>query len=101
MKSAQKGTDMNTIAANELKRHGITAIEKLITKGPVHVIKRNQPVCVVLAEEEYERLIHAAKEGSPERQLSVMEWFSLPALGSAEKKDLDDRLSQERDGWEK
>ena len=51
---------MNTIAANELKRHGITAIEKLITKGPVHVIKRNQPICVVLTEDEYERLTRAA-----------------------------------------
>lgn len=92
---------MNTIAANELKRHGITAIEKLITKGPVHVIKRNQPVCVVLAEDEYERLIYAAKMEVPARQLSVMEWFSLPPLGEAEKGELDDRLSRERDEWEK
>jgi hypothetical protein len=27
---------MNAIAANELKRNDITAIEKLLTKGPVH-----------------------------------------------------------------
>jgi hypothetical protein len=91
---------MNTIAANELKRHGITAIEKLITKGPVHVIKRNQPICVVLTEDEYERLTRAAKGETSSQKLSVMDWFSLPPLGTAEKSELDDRLSQERDGWE-
>ena len=92
---------MNTIAASELKRHGITAIEKLIAKGPVHVIKRNQPVCVVITEDEYERLTRAAGGEAPAQQLSVMEWFSLSPLGEAEKSELDDRLSRERDGWEK
>ena len=92
---------MNTIAANELKRHGITAVEKIIHKGPVHVIKRNQPVCVVLTEEEYQRLLHAAEGVSSAGQLSVLEWFSLPPLAEAEKRELDDRLSRERDSWEK
>lgn len=92
---------MNTIAANELKRHGVNAIEKLIAKGPVHVIKRNRPVCVVLAEDEYERLTRAAEEARPVNQLSVMEWFSLPPVGEAEKDTLDDRLSRERDEWDK
>jgi hypothetical protein len=91
---------MNTIAANELKRHGIAAIEKLISKGPVHVIKRNQPICVVLTEDEYERLTRAAKGETSSQKLSVMDWFALPSLGAAEKSELDDRLSQERDGWE-
>ena len=91
---------MNTIAANELKRCGITALEKLITKGPVHVIKRNKPVCVVLTEDEYERLIHSAKGKPPARQLSVMECFSLPPLGEEGKAALDKRLSSERDQWE-
>lgn len=91
---------MNTIAANELKRHGIAAIEKLLVKGPVHVIKRNHPACVVLAEDEYERLIHAAKGETLGRQLSVLEWFALPPLGAEEKTELDARLSRERDEWE-
>ena len=71
---------MNTLAANELKRHGISAIEKLLSKGPVHVIKRNQPVCVVLGEAEYVRLTQAAKGRDSTPQLSVLEWFSLPPL---------------------
>jgi len=100
MEVIKKGTDMNTIAANELKRHGITAIEKLLVKGPVHVIKRNHPACVVLSEDEYERLMQAARRGTPGEQLSVMEWFALPPLGAEEKTELDARLSRERDEWE-
>ena len=91
---------MNTISANELKHHGVAAIEKLITKGPVHVIKRNQPICVVLTEDEYERLTRAAKGETSSKKLSVMDWFSLPPLGSEEKSELDNRLSHERDEWE-
>jgi PHD/YefM family antitoxin component YafN of YafNO toxin-antitoxin module len=90
---------MNAIAANELKRHGIAAIEKLFAKGPVHVIKRNRPVCVVLTEAEYERLTRAHAEISSQ-QISVIDWFSLPPLGATQKSELDDRLSRERDGWE-
>jgi len=91
---------MNTISANELKRHGIAVIEKLITKGPVHVIKRNQPICVVLTEDEYERLTRAAEGETSPQKLSVMEWFSLPPLASEEISELDNRLSHERDEWE-
>ena len=47
---------MNAIPANELKRHGISAVEHLLANGPVHIIKRNQPICVVLTEDEYEKL---------------------------------------------
>lgn len=91
---------MNTIAANELKRRGITAIEKLITKGPVHVIKRNKAVCVVLTEDQYERLVKDAKGAAPPQQLSVMEWLALPPLGQADKAELDNRLSREREVWD-
>lgn len=94
-----KGSNMNTIAAHELKRQGVTAIEKLLSKGPVHVIKRNRPVFVALSEDEYERLSRAAGE-VPSPSISVMEWFSLPSLGTANKKEIDDRLSRERNGWE-
>jgi hypothetical protein len=90
---------MNTLAANELKRHGISAIEKLLSRGPVHVIKRNQPICVVLGEEEYARLTAVAKE-EPPRYLSVMEWCALPALDSVEKDELDRRIAHERETWE-
>jgi PHD/YefM family antitoxin component YafN of YafNO toxin-antitoxin module len=91
---------MNTISANELKRHGVAAIERLIKKGPVNVTKRNQTVCVVLAEEEYDRLTSAATAEPLGGKLSVMEWLDLPPLGDTEKAVLDARLASQRDEWD-
>jgi hypothetical protein len=34
---------MNTIPAQEIKRRGIAAVDDLIAKGPVHVIRNNKP----------------------------------------------------------
>ncbi|MBK5276377.1 MAG: hypothetical protein JJE30_15210 [Desulfuromonadales bacterium] len=92
---------MNAIAANDLKRHGISAVELLLVNGPVHIIKRNQPVCVVLAEDEYEKLTRAAQANSSVHSHSVMEWFALPASGTATKKEIDQRVTADRDSWDK
>lgn len=53
---------MNTIAAQDIKRRGIGAVEDALKKGPVHVIKNNQPRYVVLSEERYRELIDAEDE---------------------------------------
>lgn len=93
---------MNAIAANDLKRHGISAVEQLLVNGPVHIIKRNQPVCVVLAEDEYEKLTTAAQANTSVHSHSVMEWFALPvAGGSSSKEEIDRRLNDERESWDK
>jgi PHD/YefM family antitoxin component YafN of YafNO toxin-antitoxin module len=92
---------MNAIAANDLKRHGISAVEQLLVNGPVHIIKRNQPVCVVLAEDEYEKLTRAAQANTSVHSHTVMEWFALPASGSTTKEEIDQRLSEDRDSWDK
>jgi PHD/YefM family antitoxin component YafN of YafNO toxin-antitoxin module len=92
---------MNAIAANDLKRHGISAVEQLLVNGPVHVIKRNQPVCVVMAEDEYEKLTRAAQANTSVHSHTVMEWFALPASGSSTKTEIDQRLNVERDAWDK
>ncbi len=91
---------MNAIAANDLKRHGISAVELLLANGPVHIIKRNQPVCVVLAEDEYEKLTRAAQANISVHSHTVMEWFALPASGVSTKEDIDQRLKTERDSWD-
>lgn len=91
---------MNAIAANELKRHGISAVEHLLANGPVHVIKRNQPVCVMLAEDEYEKLTKAAQANTSVQSHSVMEWFALAASGTNSKEEIDQRLNAERDSWD-
>ena len=92
---------MNAIPANDLKRHGISAVERLLANGPVHIIKRNQPVCVVLTEHEYEQLTKAAKSNTSVHSHTVMEWFALPSSGTSTKEEIDQRLNDERDSWDK
>ena len=53
---------MNTMAAQEIKRKGISAVDEALKDGPVHVIKNNQPQYVVLSEERYRELIEAEDE---------------------------------------
>ena len=92
---------MNALPANELKRHGISAVEHLLVNGPVHIIKRNQPVCVVLAEDEYERLTKAAQANTSVHSHTVMEWFALPVSGASTKEEIDQLLNAERESWDK
>jgi PHD/YefM family antitoxin component YafN of YafNO toxin-antitoxin module len=53
---------MNTIPAQEIKRRGIAAVDDLISKGDLHVIRNNQPQYVVLSEARYQELIVAEQE---------------------------------------
>jgi PHD/YefM family antitoxin component YafN of YafNO toxin-antitoxin module len=54
---------MNTIPAQELKRRGIAAVDDVIAKGDVHVIRNNQPQYVVLSEARYQELVAEAHDG--------------------------------------
>ena len=53
---------MNSLPAQELKRRGIAAVDDLIAKGDVHVIRNNQPQYVVLSEDRYQELLAEANE---------------------------------------
>ena len=53
---------MNAIPAQEIKRRGIAAVDELIAKGDLHVIRNNQPQYVVLSECRYQELIVAEQE---------------------------------------
>ena len=53
---------MNTIAAQEIKRKGISAVDEALKEGPVHIIRNNQPQYVVLTEARYRDLIEAEDE---------------------------------------
>ncbi|NTU42122.1 MAG: type II toxin-antitoxin system Phd/YefM family antitoxin, partial [Nitrospirales bacterium] len=53
---------MNTIPAQEIKRKGISAVDPLLEKGAVHVIKNNKPAYVVISEESYQELMEAYDE---------------------------------------
>jgi PHD/YefM family antitoxin component YafN of YafNO toxin-antitoxin module len=53
---------MNAVAAQDIKRKGISAVDEALKEGPVHVIKNNQPQYVVLTETRYRELIEAEDE---------------------------------------
>jgi PHD/YefM family antitoxin component YafN of YafNO toxin-antitoxin module len=48
---------MKTIAAQEIKRRGISAVDKALEQGPVCIIRNNQPKYVVLSEKDYESFL--------------------------------------------
>ncbi len=45
-----------TIPATEIRRRGLSAIDKALKRGPVHVLKDNEPTYVIMAEEQYREL---------------------------------------------
>ena len=55
--STERGINMNTVAAQDIKRRGMKAVDEIIEEGPVHVIKNNRPQYVILSEELYNDLI--------------------------------------------
>ena len=44
---------MNIIAAQEIKRRGMAAVDDLIDQGPVWIVKNNRPRYVVISETEF------------------------------------------------
>lgn len=48
---------MKTIAAQEIKRRGISAIDEALANGPVHIVRNNQPMYVILSEKDYENIL--------------------------------------------
>jgi PHD/YefM family antitoxin component YafN of YafNO toxin-antitoxin module len=53
---------MKTIAAREIKRRGIGAIDEALKNGPVYIIRNNRPKYVVLSEEDYQSLLNDLAE---------------------------------------
>ena len=64
---------MNTIPAQDLKRRGIAAVDDLITKGDIYVIRNNQPQYVVLSAVRYQELIEAQAEAYAARIRASLE----------------------------
>ena len=86
---------VNTLTAAELKRRGVAAIEEGLKRGPVRIIKHNRPSAVVLAEQDYQKLLAAS--GQSEQGMTALEWLlSHPAQGSLSKREIDERMREER-----
>ena len=64
---------MNAIPAQEIKRRGIAAVDELIAKGDLHVIRNNRPQYVVLSEERYQELVVAEQEAYSARVRASLE----------------------------
>ncbi len=64
---------INTIPAQEIKRRGIGAVDELLAKGDVYVIRDNRPQYVVLSQERYEQLLEAQEEAYEARVLASLE----------------------------
>ena len=45
-----------TIPATEIRRRGLSVVDKALKRGPVHVLKGNEPAYVIMAEEQYREL---------------------------------------------
>lgn len=48
---------MITLPAQDVKRRGIGAVDELIAHEPVHIVKNNRPMYVVLREEDYQTMM--------------------------------------------
>ena len=79
---------MNTLAAQEIKRKGISAVDEALKDGPVHVIKNNQPQYVVLSEERYRELIEAEDEAYIARVRSSLQDLKAGRVKRGTAKDL-------------
>jgi len=64
---------MNIVPAQEIKRRGIAAVDDLIAKGDLHVIRNNQPQYVVLSEGRYQDLIASEQEARTARVRASLE----------------------------
>jgi PHD/YefM family antitoxin component YafN of YafNO toxin-antitoxin module len=65
---------MKTIAAQEIKRRGIVAVDGWIGQGPVYIVKNNHLRYVVMSESEYECLMDdlaEARLAASERDLKA------------------------------
>ncbi len=64
---------MYTIPAQEIKRRGIAAVDDMVSKGDVHIIRNNRPQYVVLSQERYQELLDAQEEAYEARVLASLE----------------------------
>lgn len=64
---------LNTIPAQEIKRRCIAAVDDLIAKGPVHVIRNNKPDYVIMSQQRYEDLLEAEGEAFEARLQASLE----------------------------
>ena len=48
---------MNAVAAQEIKRRGIAAVDSLVAQGPVRILKSNRLQYVIMTDADYETML--------------------------------------------
>ena len=48
---------MVTLPAQDIKRRGIGVVDEFLDQEPVHIVKNNRPMYVVLREEDYQTMM--------------------------------------------
>ena len=88
----------NVLTSAELKRRGIVAIEQALQRGPVHLLKRNQPAAVVLSEQHYRQLQRQADQAARPK-ISALQWLLMQprAPQPRSKATIEAELAAERD----
>jgi len=92
---------MNIIPAQEIKRRGVKAIELALKNGPVHIIKNNQPSCVVLREEDYAKLLQPLDHKNTAQKELVQWLLTKPSAGHKSRIELDKQIQETRNEWDR
>lgn len=95
-KQVPKGEPVKSVPAQELKRRGLSAVESLVVEGPVEIIKRNRPACVVVSVGLFRELTEKRPRG---RRRLVSDLFARPAAGKRRRREIDTAIREERSGW--
>lgn len=64
---------MRSIPAREIKRRGISAVDEQLKKGPVYIVKNDEPSYVVLSREQYDELLRDYEESLEEQMQASKE----------------------------
>jgi len=98
---------MNTIPAQDIKRRGMSAVDALLAKGPVHVIRNNRPRYVILSEDDYSQLLRATAPPTVAPVVAATAttdiWDFLrnrPWQGTRTREEIDAHLAEERASWD-
>lgn len=90
--STEKGTDLRTVSAQDIKRRGIGVVDEALKDGPVHVIKHNRPSYVIMDEEYYRELLEAQEEATIARVKASLEDVDEGRARSVTAQELIDEL---------
>lgn len=63
----------NTLSAKEIKRRGISAVDRALKNGAVYIIKNNRPQYVVLSDKQYHALFVEEERAYLERLKSSLD----------------------------